>query len=78
MNMKSDGGSAKRSPINGQTVGIAAIVILLLAFVLSNRDDVNIDFLVFDINVALIWVLVGTALFGAAAGFLLGRRSRKD
>lgn len=51
---------------------------LLLAFVLSNRDEVNIDFLVFDIDVALIWVLVGTAVLGAAAGFLLGRRSRKD
>ena len=80
MNAKSEGGApkSKGSAVNGQTVGVAAIVILLLAFVLSNRDDVNIDFLVFDINVALIWVLVGTALFGAAAGFLLGRRSRKS
>ena len=67
-----------RSRVNGQLIGTVAIVILLLAFVLSNRDTVNIDFLVFDINVALIWVLVGTALLGAAAGFLLGRRSRKD
>ncbi len=72
------GGRGKGSAINGQTVGVAAIVVLLLAFVLSNRDEVNIDFLVFDVNLALIWVLVGTALFGAAAGFLLGRRSRKD
>ena len=80
MNPKNEGATPQRrgSAINAQTVGVAAIVILLLAFVLSNRDDVNIDFLVFDINVALIWVLVGTALFGAAAGFLLGRRSRKD
>jgi uncharacterized integral membrane protein len=75
---KPDGARSRRPAINGQTVGVAAIVVLLLAFVLSNRDDVNIDFLVFDINLALIWVLVGTALLGAAAGFLLGRRSRKD
>jgi uncharacterized integral membrane protein len=65
---------AGRSRVNGQLIGTIAIVVLLLAFVLSNRDD----FLVFDIDVALIWVLVGTALLGAAAGFLLGRRSRKD
>ena len=39
---------------------------------------VGLVFLVFDIDVALIWVLVGTAVLGAAAGFLLGRRSRKD
>lgn len=80
MNAKREGGggTGRGSAINGQTVGVAAIVVLLLAFVLSNRDDVNIDFLVFDINMALIWVLLGTALFGAAAGFLLGRRSRKD
>ncbi|MBL8777268.1 MAG: LapA family protein [Acidimicrobiales bacterium] len=69
---------AGRSRVNGQLIGTIAIVVLLLAFVLSNRDEVNIDFLVFDINVALIWVLVGTAVLGAAAGFLLGRRSRKD
>ena len=69
---------AGRSRVNGQLIGTIAIVVLLLAFVLSNRDDVNIDFLIFDITVALIWVLVGTALLGAAAGFLLGRRSRKD
>jgi uncharacterized integral membrane protein len=69
---------AGRSRVNGQLIGTIAIVVLLLAFVLSNRDEVNIDFLVFDINVALIWVLVGIAVLGAAAGFLLGRRSRKD
>ena len=70
--------SGGKSRINGQLIGTVAIVVLLLAFVLSNRDEVNIDFLVFDIDVALIWVLVGTAVLGAAAGFLLGRRSRKD
>ncbi len=64
--------------VSGQTIGVIVIVIVLVAFVLANRDEVKIDFLVFHINVALIWVLLGTALFGAAAGFLLGRRSRKD
>jgi len=67
-----------RSRINGQVIGTVAIVLLLLAFVLSNRDTVNVDFLVFDINVALIWVLVGQAVLGGIVGFLLGRRSRKD
>lgn len=64
--------------VSGQTIGVIVIVIVLVAFVLANRDEVKIDFLVFHINVALIWVLMGTALFGAAAGFLLGRHSRKD
>lgn len=70
--------SGGKSRINGQLIGTVAIVILLLAFVLSNRDTVNVDFLVFDINVALIWVLVGQAVLGGIVGFLLGRRSRKD
>lgn len=64
--------------VSGQTIAVVVIVVVLVAFVLANRDEVRIDFLVFHINVALIWVLLGTALFGAAAGFLLGRRSRKD
>lgn len=64
--------------ISGQTIGIGIIVLILLAFVLANRDDVNIDYLLFDVNIALIWVLVGTSLLGAAAGYLFGRRSRKD
>lgn len=78
MSRSEEGPGRQRSRVNSQTVGVAAIVVVLLAFVLANRVRVPIDFLVFDVEFGLIWVLVGTALFGAAAGFLLGRRSRKD
>lgn len=78
MSMKHEDATGGGSRISGQTIGIAIIVLVLLAFVLANLETVPIDFLLFDVNIALIWVLVGTALLGAAAGFLFGRRSRKD
>ena len=78
MNHEEAKGGAGKSRISGQTIGIVIIVVVLMLFVFANRDTVRIDFLLFDVNIALIWVLVGTALFGAAAGFLFGRRSRKD
>lgn len=78
MSMKHEDAQGGGSRISGQTIGIAIIVLVLLAFVVANPETVPIDFLLFDVNIALIWVLVGTALLGAAAGFLFGRRSRKD
>lgn len=78
MSMKHEDAKGGGNRISGQTIGIAIIVLVLLAFVVANLETVPIDFLLFDVNIALIWVLVGTALLGAAAGFLFGRRSRKD
>lgn len=78
MSMKHEDTKGGGSRISGQTIGIAVIVLVLLLFVIANHDSVKIDFLLFDVNIALIWVLVGTALLGAAAGFLFGRRSRRN
>lgn len=78
MSMKQEDSGGRRISVSAQTIGIAVIVLVLFLFVVANHDKVRIDFLLFDVNMALIWVLLGTAVLGAAAGFLLGRRSRKD
>ena len=34
---------------------------------------VNVHFLLFSLNIRLIWVIFGCALLGGAAGYLIGR-----
>lgn len=42
-----------------------ALLVLLIAFVLLNSQQVTVHFIVFKSRVALIWVLLVTALLGA-------------
>jgi uncharacterized integral membrane protein len=52
-------------------VGGAAIVAVLIAFVIDNSHRVTVGFVVTERRVALIWVLVVTAVLGAVADRLL-------
>lgn len=57
--------------------GAALLALLLVAFVLDNRRTVRVGFVFTDRDASLIWVLLVTALVGAALGALLRRyRSR--
>lgn len=56
---------------NARLAAFVVIVVLLVAFVLDNRHRVRVGYVVGDAEVRLIWVLVITALVGAAAGWLL-------
>jgi len=47
------------------------ITLVLMIFILSNRDEVPVSFLTIDWNAPLWLVLSGTALLGAAVGALL-------
>ena len=60
-------------------VGAAIFVILFIAFILGNSQSVKVSFVFFDTEVPLIWVLVVTALLGAAVDRLvsISRRSAK-
>ncbi len=71
-----DGSPAKTSPSTRQIVGIVLVVLLAL-FVIANRDDTNISFLLVDVTAPLWVALLVTAVLGAAAGFLLSRRRYK-
>ena len=61
---------------------MAAVValVLLIAFVLGNSQTVRVDFVFFNTNVSLIWVLLIAAVLGALVDrlvILLGQRRRK-
>jgi uncharacterized integral membrane protein len=58
-------------------VGVGVLVILLVAFVVANTDEVNIDFLVADFDVRLIFVLIVTAIVGALIDRLIRRVRRQ-
>ena len=52
---------------------LTLIAIIFITFVLQNADPVNVHFLVFSLNIRLIWVIFGSALLGGVAGYLIGR-----
>ena len=58
-----------------KTIAALAVAILLIAFGLSNRDDVPIDWLVTTTKTPLIIVIVVSAVLGAILGGL-GVRGR--
>jgi uncharacterized integral membrane protein len=61
-----------------KTIAAIAVAVLLIAFGLSNRNDVPIDWLVTTTKTPLILVIVVSALLGAILGGLAVRgRSRR-
>jgi uncharacterized integral membrane protein len=58
-----------------KTIAAVAVAVLLIAFGLSNRNDVPIDWLVTTTRTPLIVVIVVSAVLGAILGGL-GVRSR--
>lgn len=58
---------------------VAAVVIaaLLLWFAIINRARVEIDFILFERESRLIYIILGSAVLGAIAGALLRRRRER-
>ena len=52
---------------------LTLIAIVFITFVLQNALPVNVHFLLFSLNIRLIWVIFGCGLLGGAAGYLIGR-----
>jgi uncharacterized integral membrane protein len=62
-----------------KTIAAVAVAVLLIAFGISNRNDVPIDWLVTTTKTPLILVIVVSALLGAILGALAVRgRSRRS
>lgn len=56
---------------------VAAIgAILLLIFAFQNSERVDVDFLVFDAQVRVVYVILVSAALGFAVGWLVGRPNR--
>jgi uncharacterized integral membrane protein len=57
------------------------ILVLIVIFAIVNSDDVDVDFVVFKVtDIALFWVILGSAIIGAIGGYLfnLRRRARRN
>jgi uncharacterized integral membrane protein len=52
---------------------LTLIAIIFITFVLQNAQPVNVHFLLFSVNVRLIWVIFGCGLLGGVGGYLIGR-----
>ena len=71
-------GPQKRRDLTSNTIAAVAVAIQLIAFGLSNRDDVPIDWLVGTTDTPLIIVIVVSAALGAILGGAAVRgRSRR-
>ncbi len=53
-----------------------AIALVVILFALFNRERVSVNWILFERESRLIYVIVGSALLGALADRLLQRRSR--
>jgi uncharacterized integral membrane protein len=54
-------------------VGAGLVALLLVAFILDNRQSVRVGFVFTERDAPLIWVLIVTALLGAVIGALVRR-----
>ena len=54
-------------------VVLAVLAVLILFFVLQNRDEANVDFLFWDADLRLWVALLFATLLGFVAGLLVGR-----
>ena len=69
--------SSKGRDVASKTIAAVAVAILLIAFGLSNRDDVPIDWLVGTTATPLIVVILVSAFLGAILGGLAARRGSR-
>ncbi len=56
-----------------KTAQLTVIAIIFITFVLQNAQPVNVHFLLFSLDIRLIWVIFGCGVLGGAAGYLIGR-----
>ena len=64
---------AQRAERLVKIVQLALIAVVFAIFVLQNANPVDVNFLIFSLNIALIWVIFGCAALGGVAGYLIGR-----
>ena len=70
-------GNVERGRIAGlsyRTIAGIAIALLIVLFIVLNRDETDISFIVFTAETALWIALTLAAAGGFVAGFLIGRR----
>jgi uncharacterized integral membrane protein len=64
---------AQRAERLVKIVQLTLIAVVFAVFVLQNAEPVDVNFLIFSLNIRLIWVIFGCAALGGVAGYLIGR-----
>jgi len=64
---------AERAERLKKVAQLGLIAVIFITFVLQNADPVEVHFLVFSLNIRLIWVIFGCGVLGGVAGYLIGR-----
>jgi uncharacterized integral membrane protein len=75
--MSTPGPPPKERDLKSKTIAAVAVAVLLIAFGLSNRNDVAINWLVGTTDTPLIIVIVVSAALGAILGAALVRGRSK-
>jgi uncharacterized integral membrane protein len=70
--------SERRWDIRPKHVIIGLLVLLLVVFALLNTHEVNLDFIVGDADLSLIFVIAASAAIGFAAGYVVKARRDND
>jgi uncharacterized integral membrane protein len=73
---RADGPARRQRGLVSKTIAAVAVAFLLIAFGVSNKTDVPVDYLVVTRESPLILVIGVSALLGAVIGALLMRRPR--
>jgi uncharacterized integral membrane protein len=68
----------RRWDVRPKQVVVGVLVLLLTVFALLNTHEVNLDFIVGNRDLSLIVVIVGSALIGFAAGYVVKARGGND
>jgi uncharacterized integral membrane protein len=58
-------------------VGLTLLGLYLIAFVVRNDDKIEIDFVLFEATVSLIWEIVFILALGVLGGVLLSQLNRR-
>jgi uncharacterized integral membrane protein len=59
-------------------IGLLALALYLIAFVVQNDDKIDIDFVFVTATVSLIWEIIFVLALGVLAGVLLSQLSRRS
>ena len=69
-------GEYRREGLSGKTITAIVALVVLVVFMLQNRDRANVDFLFWDVEARLWVVIVIAAALGVVIGWFLGRSRR--
>lgn len=74
MRVRRDDGAAERPRVDVRTVVGVVVAIAVVTFIVVNRDEATISFVLFEARTRLWVALTAAGLGGLAVGYVLGRR----